>query len=351
MNFAKITTGTLKKTSFTFIIFTALSISLSNDIFAAEIDWKSIRPTTITMFYPGMASMEFLISDDHRLGGRNIKQGKKNCRRCHLSKKGELDLKADEIASGTAKMKRSRKLFEDHPIKNKKGVLLASIKTAYDREYIYMLLSWPSAGKGWSKDADSDEIHPDRVSIQLNKRENYFRRYGCFITCHNDLNTMPLSPSKESVKANSYYARINRDDVRLYAYYTRDGAWNKMKSHDKLSGILKDGGLMDLWSVKLENNTASPMDGWVFEDRRWEKENDLEANATWSEEDGGMYTVLFKRKLTTPSVTDIQLKDGDIATIAVSIHDDNTNKRRHYVSFPMTVGLGQDGDITAKRLR
>ena len=108
---------------------------------------------------------------------------------------------------------------------------------------------------------------------------------------------------------------------------------------------------MDLWSVNWRTSTASPMDGWVFEDRRWEKESDLEANAAWSEEDGGKYTVLFKRKLTTPSVTDIQLKDGDIATIAVSIHDDNTNKRRHYVSFPMTVGLGPDGDITAKRLK
>jgi hypothetical protein len=351
MRFLNLTVGVLKRTSLTIILFATLSIILPTNIFAEEIDWKAIHPTALTMFYPGMASMEFLISDDHRLGSRNIKQGKKSCRRCHLSKKGELDLKADEIANGTAKMKRSRKLFEDQPINNKNGTLIASIKTAYDKEFIYMQISWPSSGRGWSEGAESEDIHPDRISIQLNKRENYFSRYGCFITCHNDLNTMPDSPTKEKVKSHGYYKEIGRDDVRLYAYYTREGAWDKIKNLDELSGLLRGGGLMDLWSVKLLNKTASPMDGWVFEDRRWERESDLEAKGEWSPEDGGKYTVLFKRKLFTPSVTDIQFKDGDIATIAVSIHDDNTNKRRHYVSFPMTVGLGIGADISAKRLR
>jgi hypothetical protein len=162
---------------------------------------------------------------------------------------------------------------------------------------------------------------------------------------------MPNSPSKEEVKADPYYKQIKRDDVRLYAYYTRNGAWNKMKSRGELSRLLKDGSLMDLWSVKLKNNTATPMDGWVFEDRRWERKSDLTANATWSNEDGGKYTVLLKRKLTTTDATDIQFKDGDTATIAISIHDDNTEKRRHYVSFPMTVGLEANGEIPAKRLK
>jgi cytochrome c-type protein NapC len=332
----------------------ALSLSAAPNATAAhDIDWESISPATITLFYPGRASMEFLVSDDHRLGGRNIKQGKKNCRRCHLSKKGELDLKADEIADGTARMKRSRIPFEDKPLRNKKGVLLASIKAAYDSEYIYMRLSWPSAGRGWAGVAGEDTIKPERVSIQLNKSENYFRRYGCFITCHNDLNTMDKAPTKDLVRAYPYYAGLKRDDVRLYAYYTRNGAWNKMKSKAELEGILKKGGLMDLWSVKLRNKTSTAMDGWVFEDRRWEKKSDLTAQATWNGEVGGRYIVDIKRKLTTENVTDVQLKDGDLMTIGVAIHDDDTEKRRHYVSFPMTVslGAGTDADITARKVR
>lgn len=351
MKFTNFLLNSLRRASLLLILLAALSITLSTNVFATEINWEIIRPTTITMFYPGMTSMEFLTSNDHRLGSRNIKQGKKSCRRCHLSKKGELDLKADEIANGTAKMKRSRKLFENQPIKNKKGVILSTIKSAYDKEFIYIQISWPSSGRGWSEDADTENIHPDRVSIQLNKYQNAFKRYGCFISCHNDLNTMPNSPSKDEVITNTYYKQIHRDDVRLYAYYTRDGAWNKMKSRDELSELLRKDGLMDMWSVKLKNSIGTPMDGWVFEDRRWEPKSDIEAIATWSPDDGGKYTVLFKRKLTTPSVTDIQLKDGDVATIAVSIHDDNTKGRRHYVSFPMTLGLGSDGDIPAKRLR
>ncbi len=345
--------NTIKYTLIIFLSITALSLSTAPETNAAEIDWDSINPSTITMFYPGMTSMEFLISDDHRLGGRNIKKGKKNCRRCHLSKKGELDLKADEIAAGTAKMKRSRKPFEDKPLNGKKGVLLASIKAAYDSEYIYLRLSWPSPGRGWAGAAGADIIKPDRISIQLNRHEDYFRRYGCFITCHNDLSTMPGAPTKELIRANPYYAGLKRDDVRLYAYYTREGAWNKLKSRDELSGILKEGGLMDLWSVKLRNKTTNVMDGWVFEDRRWEKKSDLTAQATWNGEGGSKYIVDLKRKLTPKSVTDIQLKDGTQVTIGVAIHDDNTEKRRHYVSFPMTMGLGHaaEVDIAAKKLR
>ncbi len=345
--------NTIKYTLIIFSSITILSLSMPLDIVAAEIDWESINPATITMFYPGMTSMEFLVSDDHRLGGRNIKKGKKNCRRCHLSKKGELDLMADEIAAGTAMMKRSRKPFEDKPIKGKKGTLLASIKAAYDSEYIYMRLSWPSPGRGWAGNGGTDIIKPDRVSIQLNRREDYFRRYGCFITCHNDVNTMPKAPSKKLVRGNPYYAGLKRDDVRLYAYYTREGAWNKIKGRDKLSGILKEGGLMDLWSVKLRNKTTSVKDGWVFEDRRWERESDLSAKATWNGEGGGRYIVDLKRKLLTKSVTDVQLKDGSLLTIGVAIHDDNTEKRRHYVSFPMTVGLGggAEVDVSAKKIK
>jgi cytochrome c-type protein NapC len=344
--------NTIKYTLIIFSLIAVLSIFAKSDAIAKEIDWEKIKPTTVTMFYPGMTSMEFLISDDHRLGGRNIKKGKKNCRRCHLSKKGELDLNADEIASGTAKMKRSRKPFEDEPLKGKGGTLIVNVKAAYDSEYIYLRLSWPSSGRGWAGTGEGT-IKPDRVSLQLNKRDDYFRRYGCFITCHNDLNTMPDSPAKKLVGANPYYSELKRDDVRLYAYYTRMGSWDKIKSTDELSTILREGGLMDLWSVKLRNRTSAAKDGWVFEDRRWERESDLTAHAIWNAEAGGKYIVDLKRKLATKSVTDIQLKEGNLISVGIAIHDDNAEKRRHYVSFPTTVSLGAEAeaDIAAKKLR
>src|SRR3990170_9098881 len=77
-----------------------------------RIDWSGAPTEEVVLFYPGTASWEFLLSDDHRLGGKSIQRSQKDCRHCHLSKEGELDLKADEIAAGSIKMKMSHKPFE-----------------------------------------------------------------------------------------------------------------------------------------------------------------------------------------------------------------------------------------------
>ena len=51
-------------------------------------DWTKAPGADVTLFYPGVASWEFLTSDDHRLGGREIIQARKDCRHCHLGKGG-----------------------------------------------------------------------------------------------------------------------------------------------------------------------------------------------------------------------------------------------------------------------
>ena len=78
------------------LLFAAPSVSLGE----IPVDLGRVKAHTVTFFYPGTTSYEFLISDDHRLGARNITKIKKNCRRCHLSKKNELDLCTDYSRDG-----------------------------------------------------------------------------------------------------------------------------------------------------------------------------------------------------------------------------------------------------------
>lgn len=304
--------------------------------------WSGLKGQKITLFYPGVASWEFVTSDDHRLGSKKINKGKRNCRHCHLTDDGELDLKAREIASGEAKMKRSRRVFEPTPIPGKKGLLEAELKASFDEKYLYINLSWPSAGAGWSQ--PKGEVLPDRVSLQLNKTNDPFARYGCFITCHNDVESMPLSPSEKAVREHPYYKRINRDDVHLYAYYTRAGSWSEMAGDDLLASLSKDDGILDLWSVTLSDKAAAPLDGWVFEDRRWEDESDVAGTGTHN---GGRYTVTFKRALRTDDPFDIQLEGGDTFSLGVAIHDNDVDKRYHYVSYPYKISLGDPGSSKA----
>ncbi|GMR04141.1 MAG: hypothetical protein BMS9Abin23_0030 [Thermodesulfobacteriota bacterium] len=321
-----------------------LGITISPAIGNAGVDWPKIKTTKMVLIYPGTTSWEFAHSDDHRLGSRGITRRKKGCRRCHLSKEGELDLKADEIAAGTLKMKRTRKPFEPDPIPGKHGTMSADIQAAYDKEYLYIRVRWNSKGTGWRQSAGKGV--PDRVTFQINKKNDSFKRYGCFITCHNDVNTMPESPTKEQVKSNPYYKALGRDDVRLYAYYARQ-SWAKTKSAAERKKMLAAGGLIDLWSLELASGGVKARDGWIFDDRRWEKVSDVEGSGDWG---GGRYTVVFKRRLRTPGPRDISIKDGDIISAGIAIHEDGAKKRQHYVSFPFTIGIGAASDLRAVKI-
>jgi len=308
------------------------------------VDWHKIHTTTMVLIYPGTASWEFVHSDDHRLGKHGIMRKKKGCRRCHLSKEGELDLKADEIAAGTLKMRRSQRPFEPKPIEGKKGTIRASLQAAYNTEYLYIRVEWEAKGSAWRSNARN--VTPDRVTLQINKKNDAFKRYGCFISCHNDLNTMPSSPPKEKVISNPYYSALGRDDVRLYAFYAGN-SWAKKKSPAELKKILAGGGLIDLWSVKLAGGAAKPLDGWILEDRRWEKSSDVQGSGEWH---NGKYTVVFKRKLKTTGSRDVSMKDGDMISAGLAIHDDGAKKRQHYVSFPFTIGLGKSSIVRAVKV-
>ena len=314
---------------------------------AADINWDTVGARKITLFYPGVASWEFLNSDDHSLGAKNIRQGKKSCPQCHVSKTGELDVRSNDIAKGSLLMKKTQKPFEPDPLPAKKGFLDLNLQAAYDEEHIYIRLQWLSSGASWNNQKLPEEKLFDMVAIQLNKGQDYFKRYGCFISCHNDLNSMPESPSKAEVKKHPYYGPMKREDVRLYAYYTRNNGWAEMKNEKEVKALLKDNGLIDLWKVEFKGKEVATEDEWIFEDREKDDNGDIKSDGKW---ENGNYTVVMKRKLQTGDQRDIQLKGGDEVAIGIAVHD-KSNHRKHFVSFPMSIGLGADGDIKAEKIK
>lgn len=315
----------------------------------SRIDWNKINAYPVKLFYPGVASWKFLSSPDHSIGAKAIDKVQKSCPECHIDKKSnEYDIMADKIASGKLDMKKSMKPFEPSPLPGKPGFLDGTIQAAYDDKYFYIRIQWNSAGSSWKGLKGTDGEYADRVSIQLNGRQRYFVKYGCFINCHNDLRGMPESPSAEEVKKHPYYSSFKRNDVRLYAFYTRSKeGWNNIRPEAELDKLQKEGELIDLWNIRFKQGGLTAEDGWVLHDRREDK-NDLEAEGGW---EGGKYTAVFKRKLRTGDPKDIGLKEGDAVTISVSIHDDKANHRRHHVSFPLRLGLGAEGDIRAERIK
>jgi hypothetical protein len=67
--------------------------------------------------------------------------------------------------------------------------------------------------------------------------------------------------------------------------------------------------------------------------------------------DRGTWTVVWARPLDTGHPEDDKpLRPGERYTVSFSVHDDNVTTRFHHVSFPLTLGLGVDADITAVKV-
>ena len=86
-------------------------------------------------------------------------------------------------------------------------------------------------------------------------------------------------------------------------------------------------------------------DQYVLESRH-EDQNDLTATGSFK---GGIYTVVITRKLSTGDKGDIALIDGKAFSIGISVHDNKNKGRKHYTSFPVSIGLSASGDVSAKK--
>jgi hypothetical protein len=285
---------------------------------AGEPDWGQVPAKTVKSFYPGVASWEFMTGKDHGTGGDVVKKLDKACADCHVSKDGSYDIKSDKIISGELKKAASGEPLEPEPLAGMPGFKDVSVQAAYDKDNIYLRIQWPGSGASTSKE------EADRVSLQIADKIKSFKLYGCFITCHDNQTGMPENRGEEK---------------KLYGYYAEG------KPQDKLDGFLAKGQFIDLWEAYFVGNEVKAEDGYVLESRHEDK-NDLTVSGSF---EGGKYTVVITRKLSTGDKGDIELVDGKDFSLGISIHDNKHKGRKHYTTFPMTIGLSTGGDITAKK--
>ena len=298
-----------------FLIAAAFFVSSAS---AGEPDWGQVPAKTVKTFYPGVASWDFMTGKDHGTGGNVVKKLEKACADCHVAKDGSYDIKSDKIISGELKKVASGAPLEEEPLAGMPGFKDVSVQAAYDAENIYLRIQWPGSGASTSKE------EADRVSIQISDKIKSFSLYGCFITCHDNQTGMPENRGEEK---------------KLYGYFAAD------KPQDKLDDFLSKGQFIDLWEAYFVGNEVTAEDEYVLESRHEDK-NDLTATGSF---EGGKYTVVFTRKLSTGDKGDIGLKDGKDFSIGISVHDNKNKGRKHYTAFPFTIGLSAAGDVTAKK--
>ena len=255
-----------------------------------SINWSKIPTKSITLFYPGLSTYDWLISTAHP-GAALVRQGQA-CVSCH---KGSEKARGEKIVKGGD--------LEPAPIAGKNGSVGVKVQAAHDAEYIYFRFQWKSHlkregrmhdyvrfdGKQWKwyghdrndkavRAGEQPALYEDRFSIMLDDgKVPLFAQQGCWLTCHDGMRDTRNQVVGQTVKKHPLFADAKYDaDIRKYLASTRTddaASWDKTKSKEEIDKIKAAGGFLDLmqWRVNRSAPVGMADDGYVLEYRNFDE--------------------------------------------------------------------------------
>lgn len=268
---------------------------------AAPADWNAVPATEITLFYPGVAAVEWITKGTEHGGARALRKGE-TCADCHSDEARDMGQK---IVSGQK--------LEPSPIAGKAPFINARVQAAHDGQNLYLRFTWQQpAASGATK---MDEKNPVKIAYMLEagSRVELAEQSGCWASCHNGVRTMPGGDEQKTK-------------------YVKDGS-------------LAGGVYYDLNQWRSGENKA--YDGHIAEARVMEGGSALQgaagslSNGTWS--------VVFTRAF-SGGQGDVTLEPGKVYSFGFAIHDDHASGRYHHVSLGYPLGIDAEAPIVAKRL-
>ncbi len=316
---------------------------------SSGIDWSGIEPAEITLFYPGQASMEWILKGSDHGGKRAFTKGDR-CLECHEEE--ELDI-GDLIVTGEK--------LEPTPIPGKRGSILVNIQAAHDADNLYMRFQWEDgehAPVPFAEGGKMDAENPIKLAIMLstdseeNPEVEYAERAGCWQTCHHDANYMPHQPDKSALAGSpldtsdgfTKYLKESRTAIEIEGKDGKKrGGWDKLKDEAEIQAALENGSFMDL--LRYKSGTGESEDGYILAERVMTGGQGV--NFTGSLNDG-VWTVEMTRKLTSDKLGDISMSTDQWYNIGFAIHDDYSNSRFHHVSLGFKLGFDdEEAEINA----
>ena len=250
----------------------------------ATIDWSQVKTSTVTLFYPGQSSYEWLRRDEHK-GAGAVKAGV-SCANCH---KGSERARGEKIVKGGP--------LEPAPVKGKNGSIDLGVQVAYDAKNAYFRFQWKTLnpypgtehqylrfdGHEWKvwgypkldkpvQEGKQPGIYEDRMTLMIDDgRVPGFAQQGCWLTCHDGQRDMQGAASAKEAQDNALLAAIKKRDVRKYlpATRTNPGDWRTGKSVEEIAKLKSDGAFVDLIQWRAHRSYAVGMadDGYVLEYR------------------------------------------------------------------------------------
>ncbi|MEN8173138.1 MAG: NapC/NirT family cytochrome c, partial [Chloroflexota bacterium] len=295
------------------------------------INWSGIEASEVTLFYPGQASMEWILKGSDHGGKRAFNQGDR-CFDCHEDE--EVDI-GDLIISGDK--------VEPTPIPGKRGSILVNVKAAHDAENLYMQFQWKDGKHNPVPFADGgkmDAKNPIKLAIMLatdsedDPKVEYAERSGCWQSCHHDVNYMPHEPDKAALSGPlskqldmsdgfTKYLKESRTAIEIEGKDGKKrGGWDKLKSDAEIKALLDSGAFMDL--LRYKSGTGESEDGYILAERVMTGGQGVKFTG---ELKGGVWTVEMTRKLTSDKAGDISMATDQWYNIGFAIHDDYSSSR------------------------
>lgn len=250
-------------------------------------DWSTIEAKTVTLFYPGQSSYQWLRSNEHKRADRKTAEGD-SCVSCHEGEEQEL---GEVMVSGDR--------LEPHPIDGKQPTIDLAVQAAHDDENLYLRAQWKTRNDfpgtahphwrfdgnewkaiGWPRlhskvwDEGQPAIYEDRFSIIIDDGSvPMFAEQGCWLTCHNGMRDMPELAETDAVRAHPLLGDVlGKKDVRKYLPSTRnddEAIWDDTKTEEEIAEIKAMSGFVDLmqWRAHRSNPVGMADDGYVLEYR------------------------------------------------------------------------------------
>ncbi|MFA5538183.1 MAG: NapC/NirT family cytochrome c [Gemmobacter sp.] len=308
------------------------------DTDTSGIDWSGIEPTTVTMFYPGQASFEWIQGREHG-GARAFTRGGERCAECHGNEVRDM---GRTIVSGEK--------LEETPIPGKRPFVDVAVQAAHDGENLHFRFQWADGDHAPVPFAEGGKMDPEnqvKLSVMfVGEGIEYGEQAGCWASCHHDARYMPDAIDADTLAAHPEAGRIDVTlgltkyladsrtgiEIRGGADKPRGGGLN-LKPEEEIAAMRDSGAVLDLMRYLSGEGAQS---GHILEQRVDTGGIEVEANGRL---DGGTWTVVMSRPLVSDRPGDLSLDPGQSYTVSFALHDDHSDARFHHVSLEKRLGI------------
>jgi len=305
----------------------------------ADPHWDRAPKRTITLFYPGVASLEWtFIGTEH--GGARAMRKSESCGRCHN----------DEAADMGGKIVSGQKLEPDAAsVKGKAPAIPVTVQAAHDDGELYVRFEWKQPPSAGGRKMDQKNAVKVAVMLDADGKVEYAALGGCWASCHHDLRSMPDVDANAAkhprakeldIRANGPTKYLKESRTALEMKAKPLGGWDKLKPEAEYAKLLAEGRFLEMWQWR---SAESPRAGYVLEARRLKEAKGLAEGRS----EAGTWTVTFRRPLAGAPGRHA-IVPGKTYNFGFAIHDDHTDWRYHHVSLGYRLGLDDPkADINA----